>query len=183
MLVALALLVRRYYSSGVTTKGNQRNLIVCLVLIIVSSIGISAYWANSSTKGWIGYPIFVPIWFLGTGGLWLFVPMAKKPKVWGVPLVPWLPSISIAINIFLLGSIDKKSYMRFGIWTAFLLVYYVLLGLHASYDTAKQYDQSKHSTEEVEKQTNKVEQGDVGQDSSTAHVSNWLGVNVSFDLS
>jgi APA family basic amino acid/polyamine antiporter len=172
MLVALALLVRRYYSSGVTTKGNQRNLIVCLVLIIVSSIGISAYWANSSTKGWIGYPIFVPIWFLGTGGLWLFVPMAKKPKVWGVPLVPWLPSLSIAINIFLLGSIDKKSYMRFGIWTAFLLVYYVLLGLHASYDTAKQYDQSKHSSEEVEKQWNKVEQGDVGQDSSTAHVSN-----------
>jgi APA family basic amino acid/polyamine antiporter len=172
MLVALALLVRRYYSSGVTTKGNQRNLIVCLVLIIVSSIGISAYWANSSTKGWIGYPIFVPIWFLGTGGLWLFVPMAKKPKVWGVPLVPWLPSISIAINIFLLGSIDKKSYMRFGIWTAFLLVYYVLLGLHASYDTAKQYDQSKHSSEEVEKQWNKVEQGDVGQNSSTAHVSN-----------
>jgi hypothetical protein len=47
------------------------------------------------------------------------------------------------------------------------------LGLHASYDTAKQYDQSKHSSEEVEKQWNKVEQGVVGQDSSTAHVSNW----------
>ncbi|AES66245.1 transmembrane protein, putative [Medicago truncatula] len=28
--------------------------------------------------------IFVPLWFFGTGGLWLCVPMAKKPKLWGV---------------------------------------------------------------------------------------------------
>ncbi|XP_003630015.2 cationic amino acid transporter 1 [Medicago truncatula] len=169
-LVALALLVRRYYSSEVTTKGNQVNLIVCLVLIIGSSIGLSASWANSE-HGWIGYAIFVPLWFLGTGALWLFVPMAKKPKLWGVPLVPWLPSLSIAINIFLLGSIDRKSYIRFAIWTGFLLVYYVLLGLHASYDTAKEFDQSKHSSgsdPEVEKQLNKVEQGAVKQDSSDA---------------
>ena len=174
MLVALALLVRRYYSSGVTTKGNQASLIVCLVLIIGSSIGISAYWANSE-HGWIGYAIFAPLWFLGTGALWLFVPMAKKPKLWGVPLVPWLPSLSIVINIFLLGSIDRKSYIRFAVWTGFLLVYYVLLGLHASYDTTKEFDQSKHSHDsdpKVAKQWNKMEQGAVEQDSSFAHVSN-----------
>lgn len=174
-LVALALLVRRYYSSGVTTKRNQVNLIVCILLIIGSSIGISAYWANSSEHKWIGYTIFVPLWFLGTGALWLFVPMAKKPKLWGVPLVPWLPSLSIAINIFLLGTIDKKSYIRFTIWTGFLLVYYVLLGLHASYDTAKEFDQSIHShgsDQKVAKQWNKMEQGAVEQDSSFAPVSN-----------
>ncbi|CAK8578713.1 unnamed protein product [Lathyrus sativus] len=160
MLVSLALLVRRYYSSGVTTKVNQVNFIVCLVLILGSSIGISACWATNN--GWIGYTIVVPLWFLGTGGLWFFVPMAKKPNVWGVPLVPWLPSLSIAVNIFLLGSIDKDSYIRFAIWTGFLLVYYVLLGLHASYDTAKEF----------EKKWNNVELGVVGKNSNTAPVSN-----------
>ncbi|TKY72980.1 Cationic amino acid transporter 1 [Spatholobus suberectus] len=153
MFVAVALLVRRYYSSGVTTKGNQIKLIVFILLIIGSSCGISCYWALSDR--WIGYAIFGPIWALATGGLWLLVPQAKQPKLWGVPLVPWLPSISIFINIFLLGSIDKDSFIRFAIWTVFLLVYYILFGLHASYDTAKE-SETQSSTE---KELNKLEDG------------------------
>ena len=135
------------------------------MLILGSSCAISAYWASSD--GWVGYAVSVPLWILGTGGLWLFVPQAKQPKLWGVPLVPWLPSLSIAINIFLLGSIDKDSFIRFGVWTGFLLVYYVLLGLHASYDTAKVFE-SKKSSVDVDKQWNKVEEGAKGEVSLTA---------------
>ncbi|TKY60193.1 Cationic amino acid transporter 1 [Spatholobus suberectus] len=156
MLVAVALLVRRYYSSGVTTKENQVKLVACLVLIMGSSCGISAYWAKSD--GFVGYAICVPLWILGTGGLCFGVPMAKQPKRWGVPLVPWLPTLSIFINIFLLGSIDVDSYIRFGVWTALLLVYYALVGLHASYDTAKEFE-SKNNTKEVDKELNEAEQG------------------------
>ncbi|KAF8408797.1 hypothetical protein HHK36_004866 [Tetracentron sinense] len=153
MLVAVALLVRRYYVSGVTTRNNQIKLIVCLVLIIGSSIATATYWGLNET-GWTGYVVTVPVWILATVGLWLFVPQAREPKLWGVPLVPWLPSASIAINIFLLGSIDGMSFMRFGLWTAFLLVYYFFFGLHASYDTSKEMrdrmikDQSEPKIEE-----------------------------------
>ncbi|KAI9083748.1 hypothetical protein K1719_034337 [Acacia pycnantha] len=144
MLVAVGLLVRRYYSTGVTTKANQTKFIACLVLILGSSAAISGYWAMSD--GWIGYAVAVPFWLAGTAGLWLFVPQAKQPKHWGAPLVPLFPSLSIGVNIFLLGSIDKDSYIRFGIWTAFLLVYYVLFGLHASYDTAKELEKKNNTT-------------------------------------
>ncbi|KAK4770485.1 hypothetical protein SAY87_031017 [Trapa incisa] len=136
MLVAVALLVRRYYVTGETSASDRNKLTACLVLIIGSSVATAAYW-GSGTTGWIGYAITVPIWFIATVCLWSLVPMAREPKLWGVPLVPWLPSASIAINIFLLGSIDRASFERFGIWTAFLMVYYVLFGLHASYDTAE----------------------------------------------
>jgi len=135
MLVAAALLVRRYYVSGVTTLANRVKLIVCLWLIIGSSIGTAAYWGKSD--GWIGYTITAPIWLIGTVGLWVLVPHARNPKLWGVPLVPWLPSTSIAINIFLLGSIVKASFIRFGLWTGIMLVYYLFFGLHLSYDKAK----------------------------------------------
>ncbi|XP_047310885.1 cationic amino acid transporter 1-like [Impatiens glandulifera] len=136
MLVALALLVRRYYVSGVTTRSDRNKLIIFLILILASSIGTAAYWGLSE-DGWIGYCVTGPIWLLSTVGLRFFVPQAREAKVWGVPLVPWLPSISIAINIFLLGSIDKDSFIRFGAWTVALLVYYLFFGLHASYDTSK----------------------------------------------
>ncbi|KAK7839058.1 cationic amino acid transporter 1 [Quercus suber] len=142
MLVAIGLLVRRYYVSGVTTTANRIKFIVFLALILGSSIATSLYWAISA-NGWIGYTVTGPMWLLSTIGLWLFVPQAREPKLWGVPLVPWLPSLSIAINIFLLGSIDRASFERFGLWTLIILVYYFLFGLHASYDTAKEASSAK----------------------------------------
>lgn len=39
------------------------------------------------------------------------------------PLVPWLPSVSIAINFFLLGSIDKASYLRHMDWNSHGLLF------------------------------------------------------------
>lgn len=163
MLVSVALLVRRYYATGVTTLANRNKLIVCLALILKSSIATAIYW-GASKDGWIGYCITVPIWILATIGLWAFVPKAREPKMWGVPLVPWLPSASIAINIFLLGSIDKDSFVRFAAWTGFLLVYYFFFGLHASYDTAKQYEGVMTEGGEWKK----IEEGDVSMETNKA---------------
>ncbi|XVE67515.1 hypothetical protein DITRI_Ditri08aG0167100 [Diplodiscus trichospermus] len=142
-LVALALVVRRYYVSGETTTADRNKLITCIVLILSSSIATATYWGLSDDNDWIAYVITVPIWFLATLALHVFVPKARNPKLWGVPLVPWLPSASIAINIFLLGSIDGASFIRFGIWTVVLLLYYFFFGLHASYDTAKESGENK----------------------------------------
>lgn len=149
MFVAVALLVRRYYVTGETSSSDRNKFLVLLGLILASSIATGVYWALEK-DGWIGYCITVPIWFLSTVGMKFLVPQARAPKIWGVPLVPWLPSASIAINIFLLGSIDKKSFIRFGIWTGILLIYYVLFGLHATYDTAKATLKEKMTLQKAE---------------------------------
>ncbi|XP_021745373.1 cationic amino acid transporter 1-like [Chenopodium quinoa] len=154
MLVALALLVRRYYASGITTPSDRNKFVIFAALILGSSIATAAYWGATQT-GWIVYTITGPIWFLSTLGLQLFFPQARNPKLWGVPLVPWLPSASIAVNIFLLGLIDKDSYIRFAIWTCLLMVYYVFFGLHASYDTA--IEMAKVGVEENAMELGKVE--------------------------
>ncbi|VFQ83312.1 unnamed protein product [Cuscuta campestris] len=142
MLVALALLMRRYYASGATAPRDRNRFIVLASVVLASSVATSAYWGLSE-DGWVGYCVTVPLWFSATAGIYFFVPQARGPKLWGVPLVPWLPSTSIAINIFLLGSIDRQSYERFAIWTAFLLVYYAFFGLHASYDNAKELERNQ----------------------------------------
>jgi APA family basic amino acid/polyamine antiporter len=106
-LVAIALIVRRYYVSGKTSIKNQQRLIMFLAIIIGSSVATVVYWATSDE--WIGYVITVPLLFLGTFRLRLFVPLARIPNLWGVPLVPWIPVLAIAINIFLSGAINKDS--------------------------------------------------------------------------
>ncbi|KAK8963433.1 Cationic amino acid transporter 1 [Platanthera guangdongensis] len=145
MLVAVALLVRRYYVSGETAPSDRNKLVVCLVLILSSSVGTGLFWALSK-KGWVGYAVTLPVWLIATAVLQLTVPRARRPKTWGVPLGPWLPSASILINIFLLGSIDGLSFARFGVWTVLLLIYYLFLGLHASYDTAKAAEKGREGS-------------------------------------
>ncbi|XP_047311132.1 cationic amino acid transporter 1-like [Impatiens glandulifera] len=134
-MVAVALIVRRYYVTGVTSDRDRQRLIVFLAVIIVSSICTSVWWAVDGH--WAGYVVTVTFWFMGTLGLKLMVKEAREAKIWGIPLMPWLPSANVAINVFIMGSIDWESFARFSVWTLLLLAYYVFIGLHASYDAAQ----------------------------------------------
>ncbi|OQU82900.1 hypothetical protein SORBI_3005G041300 [Sorghum bicolor] len=62
------------------------------------------------------------------------VPQAREPEVWGVPGMPWVPAASVFLNVFLLGSLDRPSYARFGFFSAAVVLVYVLYSVHASYD-------------------------------------------------
>jgi APA family basic amino acid/polyamine antiporter len=155
-MMPIALLVRRYYVSGVTTKENHLKFVIFLILIVASSMGISAYW-GLRPNGWIGYIITIPIWFFSTLGMSIFLTQQRKPRFWGVPLVPWLPSLSIATNIFLMGSLESKAFLRFGICTLVMLVYYVFFGLHSTYDMAHQQEKMQ-IIKDNHKETSKIEE-------------------------
>ncbi|XP_022133543.1 cationic amino acid transporter 7, chloroplastic-like, partial [Momordica charantia] len=62
------------------------------------------------------------------------VPQARKPEFWGVPLMPWIPCASIFLNIFLLGSLDGTSYIRFVFFSILTVLVYVLYSVHSSSD-------------------------------------------------
>ncbi|KAL3523153.1 hypothetical protein ACH5RR_015987 [Cinchona calisaya] len=150
MMMSVALLVRRYYARGITPPGDALKLAIFLLLIIASSMGTSAYW-GLDPKGWKGYTITIPIWVLATLGISVFLPQQRTPKVWAVPLVPWLPSLSIATNLFLMGSLGAEAFIRFGICTLVMLIYYVFVGLHATYDLAHQKSSKVLEEEDIGK--------------------------------
>ncbi|KAK2643064.1 hypothetical protein Ddye_024827 [Dipteronia dyeriana] len=145
-LVALALLVRRYYVTGETSNSDRNKLIGFLAVIIGSSIATAVYWAIVEGNGWVGYVVTVSIWFFATLWLQLSLKQARKPKMWGVPLLPWLPSACIAANVFIMGSIDKPSFVRFILWTLVLLLYYLFVPLHASYDAARETERTANAS-------------------------------------
>ncbi|KAJ0101712.1 hypothetical protein Patl1_05033 [Pistacia atlantica] len=135
LLVTILSAIIAFFSS-LDVLNDLVKFLVCLFVEIASSIGVTAIW-NSNGKGWIGYVITAVLWFLGTLGMAL-LPKQRVPKLWGVPLVPWLPSLSIGMNLFLLGSLGYVAFWRFLISSVVMLVYYVLVGLHATYDVAHQ---------------------------------------------
>ncbi|KAI6699263.1 hypothetical protein NL676_013587 [Syzygium grande] len=148
-MMAVAVLVRRYYVRDKTPRQNLPKLVAFLLIIVASSIGTSAYW-GLNPNGWIGYCVTVPLWFLGTLGIYKFLPQQRTPKAWGVPLVPWIPSLSIATNVFLMSSSGSAAFLRFVICTIVMLTYYLLFGLHATYDMAHQPQQPKAKPQQAD---------------------------------
>lgn len=77
----------------------------------------------------------------------------RTPKIWEVPLVPWLPSLSIGMNIFLIGSLGYQAFVRFFICSAIMLLYYVFVGVHATYDVAH-HEVKERKMEEAKEDNN-----------------------------
>ncbi|CAO2037766.1 unnamed protein product [Urochloa humidicola] len=65
------------------------------------------------------------------------VPQARAPELWGVPGMPWVPAASVFLNVFLLGSLDRPSYVRFRVFSGVVLLLYVFYSVHASHDAAE----------------------------------------------
>ncbi|KZV39684.1 cationic amino acid transporter 7, chloroplastic-like [Dorcoceras hygrometricum] len=132
-MVANALIFRRYVTLGTT---NPWPTLCFLFAFSFASLIFTLLWQLAP----FGKPKAIMLGACGVvaiGVVQLFhfmVPQARKPEFWGVPLMPWTPSISIFLNIFLLGSLDRPSYVRFGFFSALVVLVYVLYSVHSSFD-------------------------------------------------
>ncbi|XP_049380804.1 cationic amino acid transporter 6, chloroplastic-like [Solanum stenotomum] len=132
-MVANAVIYKRYVLIGVTNPWPTLSFLFCFSL---TSILFTLLWQFAPP----GKPkafMLGACTAIAIAVLQLFhymVPQAQKPEFWGVPLMPWIPSMSIFLNIFLLGSLDRPSYIRFGFFSALAVLVYVLYSVHASFD-------------------------------------------------
>ncbi|KAK2634279.1 hypothetical protein Ddye_029071 [Dipteronia dyeriana] len=132
-MVANAVVYRRYVNVGMT---NPWPTLSFLFLFSTTSIIFTLVWQFAppcKSKAFI----LVACSVVAIAVLLVFccvVPQAHKPEFWGVPLMPWIPCVSIFLNIFLLGSLDGPSYIRFGFFSALAVLVYVLYSVHASFD-------------------------------------------------
>ncbi|XP_050675780.1 cationic amino acid transporter 2-like [Leptidea sinapis] len=55
-------------------------------------------------------------------------PVSEKKLAFSVPLVPWLPGLSILINVYLMLNLDTMTWIRFAVWIAAGLVIYATYG-------------------------------------------------------
>lgn len=58
------------------------------------------------------------------------------PTRYTAPLYPYLPSLSMALNVFLLGQLKGLAYARWGLWTAACVLGYLLYGGASSWNKA-----------------------------------------------
>lgn len=59
-------------------------------------------------------------------------PRSTKELSFTVPLVPWLPALSILINVYLMTQLDYQTWIRFVVWIAVGLLIYFCYGVFHS---------------------------------------------------
>ncbi|CAL0300271.1 unnamed protein product [Lupinus luteus] len=132
-MVANAVIYRRYVAIGTTKPWPTLSFLCSFSFTSIMFTLIWKFVPNGSAKaGLLSACGVVAIAILQI--FYCMVPQARKPEFWGVPLMPWIPSTSIFLNVFLLGSLDGPSYVRFGFFSAVTVLVYLLYSVHASYD-------------------------------------------------
>ncbi|CAL0320827.1 unnamed protein product [Lupinus luteus] len=132
-MVANAVIYRRYVAIGTTKPWPTLSFLCSFSFTSIMFTLIWKFLPNGRAKAGLLSACAVIAFAI----LQLFhsmVPQARKPEFWGVPFMPWIPSVSIFLNVFLLGSLDGPSYVRFGFFSAVAVIVYVFYSVHASYD-------------------------------------------------
>ncbi|XP_057820411.1 cationic amino acid transporter 6, chloroplastic-like [Cryptomeria japonica] len=140
-VVANALIYHRHVHKGAT---KPLPTLAFLTLFSLSATGFALCWQLEKHGLW-GLLTFGSLSVLLITAFKLTVPIVHHPKDWGVPLMPWFPAASIFLNVFLLSTLDRWSYARFGLWTIFLLFFYIFFSVHATHD-AEASSKQDHAT-------------------------------------
>lgn len=132
-LVANALIYRRYVIIG---NYHSSQILLFLFLLSLSAIGFSFSWKYEHY--WWGLLLFggSTLTIIALFQYLTVVPcldQAHPSTGWSVPYMPWPPALSIFLNVFLMTTLKKLSFQRFGIWTVLITLFYILYGVHQTY--------------------------------------------------
>jgi hypothetical protein len=138
-MVANAVVYRRYVGDPCPGSGQKRRAWPALAFIAAFSliaVSFTLLWqfapGGAAKVGLLSGTAAVAV--AAVVAFQALVPQAREPELWGVPGMPWVPAASVFLNVFLLGSLDRPSYVRFGFFSAFAVLFYVFYSVHASYD-------------------------------------------------
>ncbi|PAN16077.1 hypothetical protein PAHAL_3G031400 [Panicum hallii] len=136
-MVANAVVYRRYVGAELGRARSAWPTLAFLAAFSLVALSFTLVWKLAPPERGVRTGLLAACAALAVATVAAFqalVPQAHAPELWGVPGMPWVPAASVFLNVFLLGSLDRPSYIRFGFFSVAALLVYVLYSVHASYD-------------------------------------------------
>ncbi|PIA31013.1 hypothetical protein AQUCO_05300087v1, partial [Aquilegia coerulea] len=128
-LVANALIYRRC-----VVIGSSRPFPTLLFLLLLSScsVGFSMSWKLE--EQWWSISLFGGASIMVTAIFQYMVPNIRRPSDWSLSFMPWPAASSIFLNVFIMTTLGRRSFIRFGIWACLVILFYILYGVHSTYN-------------------------------------------------
>ncbi|GMJ12427.1 ARABIDOPSIS THALIANA CATIONIC AMINO ACID TRANSPORTER 6, cationic amino acid transporter 6 [Hibiscus trionum] len=136
-LVANATIYRRYV---LVSQNPPFKTLSFLFLLTSSAIGFSISWKLK--QQWWGLPLFGGLMVTMTAVFRYTIPCVSEPSEWSVPFMPWPAAVSIFLNVFLMTTLKTLSFQRFGVWACLITVFYVLYGVHSTFEAEEMEKES-----------------------------------------
>ncbi|XAR70549.1 hypothetical protein NMG60_11027440 [Bertholletia excelsa] len=130
-LVANALIYHRHV---IATGNSPLPTMLFLLFLSSTSLACALSWKlthHHYLHRW-GPALFGCLAVAATTAFHCLVPAGRSAS-WAVPLMPWPAAASIFINLFLMTTLRKLAYQRFGVWACLITLSYVFYGVHSTY--------------------------------------------------
>lgn len=129
-MVALALIWNRYFKQDVSPRRDNLKVAAHLVVLVAAAVVFTIVY-QVLRGDYIGMVVSAAVGIAATVSLHLSCKQYNRPTTYGVWLFPYVPALSVGLNCFLLGQLKTAAYERFGIWTAFVTLFYLIYCLPA----------------------------------------------------
>ncbi|XP_018053492.1 PREDICTED: cationic amino acid transporter 2 isoform X1 [Atta colombica] len=111
-------------------------LVCCYILLCICTAILLSMYTTEIAAGKVAFIVLLVIFVIGlviTLSFIYFQPVSGRKLAFSVPFVPFLPGFSILINIYLMMTLDKDTWILFAIWIAIGLGVYFLYGMWHSH--------------------------------------------------
>ncbi|KAL5238581.1 hypothetical protein ACI65C_005991 [Semiaphis heraclei] len=129
--------------SQITTKKTGRTSIIIILAYLVVSVCFCSSVSIAQNEGKFNMFTYVTCIVSGVCLLVLCYSLSRQPQstnrpTFHVPLVPFVPCLSVVLNIYLMTQLDTSTWIRFTVWLFIGLLIYLFYGLRYSVERLNQ---------------------------------------------
>ncbi|KAG8134683.1 putative Low affinity cationic amino acid transporter 2 protein [Naja naja] len=141
------------------------SLLVGLLAVLVCGLSILTTYGINSLANMELWSIFLLASLFILFGIIMFIiwrqPQSQQKVTFMVPFLPFLPSLSILVNIYLMVQLSGETWIRFSIWMALGLLIYFAYGIRHSMESCpKEEEEDDDSCSERSETLEKKHMGD-----------------------
>ncbi|XP_032237943.2 high affinity cationic amino acid transporter 1 isoform X1 [Nematostella vectensis] len=117
---------------------------VCGTVVLFVFLSALIIWGGEALlagKGWAIFLMCLNAVFILVSTLYLArLPRNRTPLPFMVPFVPWVPLVSVFVNVFLMLKLSYLTWVRFAVWMVIGMAIYLFYGIRHSVEGARQRD-------------------------------------------